>query len=371
MRQHWIILSASLALSACSNSDVPNTGGVSPGTGTVKILVLGDAGAPAPDGESGNVAVVAQKVCALRGCDFAVMAGDNIYEMGAVDANDPLFDLAFATPFADLEMPFFVALGNHDNSTTAVGEGSSNFKGDAQVAYHYSSANSGMKWRMPDRYYTQTWPEGVANPVVEFFVLDSSPLSHFYDDPNPQWSGDSLSSYIAAQKIFLQDRFDASTARWKFALAHHPYISNGDHGNAGQFDVGAAQDPCTIAGPLASGTCRGEQYKEFVEQTLCGKADVFFTGHDHNLIWMAPAPSCGKTEHILSGATSKERDLLDESRNAAYYQKGATFGFFWVELSGNTFHGAAYEVLAGGEPASADADGNPLPAFERSFTRQP
>ena len=378
MRKTLAVLTL-IALAACgkgSNDAAAPPSGGGGGAGKVHFLVLGDTGAATPlntdqQGESANVAAVAKKVCDLRGCDFALLAGDNIYEMGAAAEVDPLFQVAFERPFAGLSFPFFLALGNHDNSNTFVGEGSNNFKGDAQVSYTSSPVNTSHKWNMPDRYYAQAWPAGSANPALEVFVLDSSPISHFFDDPNPLWSGTMLSDYIAAQKVFVQDALAASKAPWKFALAHHPYISNGNHGNAGNFDVGASQDPCSIAGPLASASCRGTDYKAFIEDTICGKVDVFFTGHDHNLYWLKPAAACAKTQHILSGAGSKARDTLDANRNPALYQEGGLFGFFWVELDGDTFRGAAYEVQAGGTPNAADGAGNPLPAFETTFSRQP
>lgn len=364
------LLACVLALHGCDgDGPAPAAGG---GAGPkVRFIVLGDTGAPPPEGESSNVAAVVEKVCALRGCDFAMVAGDNIYEFGAVSPVDPLFTLAFQQPYAALDLPFFMALGNHDNSYTNTGEGGANFKGDAEVAYTTSPQNTDGKWQMPARHYSVTWPAGAADPVLELFVLDSSPLTHFYDDPDPAWSGNNLEAYIAAQQVFVTDGLDASRARWKLALAHHPYISNGDHGNAGQFDVGASQDPCTIAGPLASASCRGEAYKAFIEQTVCGRADVFFNGHDHNLYWLEPVAACGKTHHILSGAGSKERTTLDPERNAARFQADEIFGFFWVELDGDTFRAAAYTVEAGGTPTDVDPEGQPLPAYESSFPRQP
>lgn len=370
MKQGMISL-VLLLISACgASSDVGDSGGSGTPSGQkVRFLVLGDTGAPAPDGESDNVAAVMEQVCALRGCDFAVMAGDNIYEMGAASEEDPLFQAAFEIPYAGLEFPFFPALGNHDNAQSLTGEGSANFKGDAQVAYTESLLSSG-KWTMPDRYYSQAWPRDSENPVLELFVIDSSPISHFFDDPSPLWSGATMQGYIAGQKVFLQDALAASRAPWKFALAHHPYISNGDHGNAGNFDVGASQDPCSIAGPLASPSCRGEEYKLFIEETICGKVDAFFNGHDHNLYWLQPVAACGKTHHILSGSASKERSTLDPNRNAAFYQQEAIFGFFWIELDGDVLRGAAYEVQAGGEPNALDADGNPAPSFEMTLNRQ-
>lgn len=360
-------------LTACGSLIADNENGVnvSGSSGTpqpkVRFIVLGDTGAPSPDGESANVAKVIEQVCALRGCDFSLGAGDNIYEMGAVNEYDPLFTLAFQQPYANLKFPFYMALGNHDNSATNLGEGGVNLKGDVQVAYTLSSQNTDQKWNMPARYYNQTWPKGSATPVLELFVLDSSPITHFYDDPNPQWGGATLDGLIVAQKTFINDALALSKARWKFALAHHPYISNGDHGNAGSYETGASPDACTI--PITSATCRGEAYKAFVEETICNKADVFFTGHDHNLFWLMPVPSCGKTHHILSGAASKERSINDENRNPAFFQSGGQFGFFWVELDGNRFTGAAYVVKSGGIPNKLGADGKPAPDFEMSFTK--
>lgn len=363
--QAALILVLAFAVAGCGGS---GGGGGDGAPGKVRFIAMGDSGAPAPDGESENVAAVMEQVCAQRGCDFVIGAGDNIYEMGAVAPEDPLFQLAFELPYAGLDIPFYMALGNHDNSISPVGEGGINLKGDAQVDYTGSALGSG-KWRMPARYYAQGFPEGVSNPLLELFVLDSSPLTHFFDDPSPFWSGAALSTYIAEQQVFLQDRIAASKARWKIALAHHPYISNGDHGNAGEFDLHAPQDPCTIAGPLASASCRGAEYKTFVESTVCGQADVFFSGHDHNLYWLQPVASCGRTHHILSGAASKERVVNDENRNPAFYQVGSIFGFFWVEIDGGRMTAAAYTIEAGGTPTLVDGAGNPLPAFEKTISK--
>ncbi|WP_020648856.1 metallophosphoesterase [Solimonas variicoloris] len=361
----WTAL-LSCTLAACGGS----SGGGESGTGKARFIALGDTGAPAPDGEADNVAKVVAAVCAQRGCDFATMAGDNIYETGADSADDPIFQAAFETPYQDLDFPFFVALGNHDNSLAIPGGGGANARGDAQVDYAMSAHNAAGKWVMPARYYSVTWPRDASTPLAEFFVIDSSPITHYLDDPNAEWRGDALQAYIAEQQTFLQDGMAASQARWKFALAHHPYISNGDHGNAGDYERGSGADICVLQGVLVSGSCRGADYKAFLEQTICDQADIFLNGHDHNLYWLKPVAGCGKTQHILSGAGSKARSTLDAARNEAYFQTGDSFGFFWIELDGDTARVAVYTVKAGGEPAQVDAAGRPAPAYEMSFRRQ-
>jgi tartrate-resistant acid phosphatase type 5 len=330
MRQSKMVavISLTLLLGACGGSG----GSSAPDNQKLRFIALGDTGAPAPDGESDNVAKVVEQVCAQRGCDMATLAGDNIYETGAGSADDPLFQTAFEAPYAKLDFPFIVALGNHDNSVAIPGGGGENSRGDAQVDYAASAHNASGKWIMPSRYYSQAWPRGSGAPIAEFFVVDASPITHYLDDPDPNWRGDALQAYIAEQQTFLQDGMAASKARWKFALAHHPYISNGDHGNAGAYEQGSGADICALQGLLVSRSCRGADYKAFLEQTICDKADVFLNGHDHNLYWLKAVAGCGKTQHILSGAGSKERATLDEARNEAWFQAGEVFGFFWMAI---------------------------------------
>ena len=380
-RRHIAIpaLTLLLMLAACSDRNGGTSSSTSSGTAgpappgassqTVRFLVVGDTGT-GPSGFQYDVAKVMEQVCAQRGCDFALVTGDNIYERGVSSATDSQFDTAFRTPYANLKFPFFIALGNHDNTgNTIAGDGSDNAKGDFEVDYNYLSANTNQQWTMPDRYYGFTWPRDAAAPVADFVAIDASPITHFVNDTSTQWSGDRLATYIADQKTFVGDRLSASKARWRFAFAHHPYISNGQHGNAGSFEQGSSPDTCAIP-LLISDTCRGADYKAFLEATICNRADVFFTGHDHNLYWLQPTAACGKTEFILSGAGSKTRTNDFPDRNPTYFQIGDVPGFFWVELNGDTFSGAAY-TETNGISTRTDSAGLPLPVFERSFQRKP
>lgn len=367
-----LILSSLLfaGLAGCGASTAPEAGAGSGSNGSgdsVRFIVVGDTGT-GPSGLQYDVAKVMEQVCAQRGCDFAIVTGDNIYERGVSSVSDSQFDTAFRTPYANLKFPFFIALGNHDNTgNTIAGDGSDNAKGDFQVDYNYSSANTDGQWTMPDRYYAFTWPRNSTTPVADFVAIDASPITHFVNDTSAQWSGDRLATYIADQKAFVGDRLSTSKARWRFAFAHHPYISNGQHGNAGSFESGASPDTCSV--PLIiSDTCRGADYKAFLEATMCDRADVFFTGHDHNLYWLQPTAACGKTQFILSGAGAKTRGNDAPDRNPTYFQVGDISGFYWVELRGDTFYGAAY-TQTGGVSTQVDSAGKPLPVFERSFQR--
>jgi tartrate-resistant acid phosphatase type 5 len=340
----------------------------------LRFIAIGDTGT-GNDGDASHlqyeVAAMLRQVCEMRGCDFAVLAGDNMYEKGVEGTDDPLFDEAFEQPYGDIGIPFYVALGNHDNSKTDIGEGSQNTKGDIQVAYTEVSPSGA--WQMPERFYTQTFTTPVGeSPFAQLFTVDSSPMSHFFDDTGAPWRGDALDSYILKQTRFMQDQLAASRAPWKIALAHHPYVSNGQHGNAGMYDLGTNPDPCFgIEGARLSKSCRGEAYQAFLEATICDEVDLFIAGHDHELYWFKPQPGCGKTQQIVSGAGAKSRDVFDATRNDAYFQLGMSWGFFWIELHEDRLVGAAYALYPDGTYYHADDQGRPLPVFEQVLMKLP
>ncbi len=316
----------------------------------LRFVAIGDFGTGG-QGQYQVAAAIAQ-VCAARGCDFALGLGDNIYEEGVGSAYDAQFEDKFERPYAALDFPFYMALGNHDNTRLAAGDGGDNSDGDYQVAYSYRTARPSDKWRMPARqYHFSAGQQSDGRPLADFFALDSNPLTAINPDPNPHFS---YTIYGREQFQWVQEALHASTGRWKIAFAHHPYISNGQHGDAGHYDSGAG---------VLSEQASGRYYKAFLEQSVCGKVDVLFSGHDHDLEWLKPVSDCGKTFFIISGAGAKTRSFGDAARNPSYWQADGTLGFFWIELDGDRFTATAYTV----DPLS----GIPTQAFEKSLPRTP
>ena len=112
-------------------------------------------------------------------------------------------------------------------------------------------------------------------------------------------------------------------------LAHHQYISNGSHGNA----------ECDL---LCLLFLEGKGVKRFVEDTVCGKADYYFSGHDHNQQWLQP--ECG-TEFIVTGAGSRASPFVPRpDNNPVYWADDTLVGFMWVEIRDNTFTGEFYDL---------------------------
>ena len=111
-----------IALSACNDSqssNQPNAPQVSAATGqAVSFVAFGDAGQQAGTGPANQTAVgdAMAKVCELRGCDFAIELGDNIYLSGVDSVEDEQWQTKFEQPYANFNYPIYAALGNHDNS---------------------------------------------------------------------------------------------------------------------------------------------------------------------------------------------------------------------------------------------------------------
>ena len=339
--------SAILAIACAATLALANPTNL-PTTSPVRFILMGDTGT----GDRGEYAVAEAlaTVCAKRECQFAISAGDNIYEYGPSGVDDVQFQDKFEKPYAKLAFPFFMVLGNHDQSGLIPGSGVHPERGDFEVAYTKHSS----KWTMPARYYRFGAPfasaadvsSQVAKPVIEFFVIDTNPLAP-QNVPQFDWYRP-LQSYDTEQRKWLREGLAASSATWNVVIGHHPYRNNGKHGNAGDF--------------FGLGLAKGEELKKMYEQEVCGKADFLVSGHDHSLQWLEPYPHCGaKPQFIVSGAGAKpETGPKRAHPNPAVYEAYGTLGFFWVEATAETITLIAYTV---------DDKGTPTLAFQKTVRR--
>ncbi|WP_281645379.1 metallophosphoesterase [Parendozoicomonas sp. Alg238-R29] len=307
---------------------------------SLTFVAVGDTGTG--EEKQYKVAAAMAEVCETRSCAFALGLGDNIYENGAESADDSEFIDKFEMPYQELDFPFYMALGNHDNSHFNTGDGLDNFKGDFQVDYHYREDRLSDKWKMPARYYHFSMPESSDKPLADFLALDSNPIAGGLDWNHQFWR----SPYTKTHRRWIRDTLTASEGTWKIAFSHHPYISNGRHGNAGKYDGLPGQ---------------GKTWKTLIEDKLCEKVDLMISGHDHDLQWLAPTEDCEKTSFIVSGAGAKTRGLTNPNRNEAWYQAGDVLGFFLITLNDTQLTGEAWEV---------DQDtGKPTMVYSRTITK--
>ena len=256
----------------------------------VRFAAIGDTG----KGNTGQkqVADAIARKCAASGCDFVQLLGDNIYDSGVTSVTDPQWQTKFEIPYMGVNLPFYVVLGNHDYGGN--GAGTEFDKAKWEILYTASS----MKWKLPANHYRRT----VEN--VDFFALDTNLMMYNRE--------------VDKQKESLKNWQAASTATWKIALGHHPYLSNGPHGNAGSYEG--------LPGvPIVD----GKNVKEFFDQNVCGKVDLYLSGHDHSRQWLVE--TCKGTELAVSGAGASGTEL--KGKNASRWQS-TSIGFLYVTITG-------------------------------------
>lgn len=293
-----------------------------PTTSTLRVLVTGDAGT----GSAAQYAVTkaARRLFATQRLSLALGLGDNIYENGPEAPDDDEFAAKFETPNAGLDVPWLMALGNHDNSLLIPGDGSWLERGNHEVGYHSRSP----RWWMPSRYYSVSLPK--ANPIVEFLVLDLNPLCAYIPQLLGYWAPNG--PYMTAQREWLRRRLSTSKARWKVVCNHFPYLSNGSHGNAGSYD----------GVPFFLPHANGTYVKELFEQDILGRAQFILCGHDHSQQLLKPSTATKGTIPIVSGAAGKTSG--GGGTNPAYFQQFDALGFTVLDISASTVSARVYSV---------------------------
>lgn len=274
-----------------------------PDGNVVRFIAMGDAG----EGNDAQYSVgyAIEQVCVQRGCSFVLYLGDNFYDTGVDSVSDEQFTEKFEMPYADVDLPFHIALGNHDYGLLG------NQWEKAQYQIDYSAASD--KWSLPSTFYRFT--EG----HVTFVGLDTAAL--FWNEGTGE------------QRDFLRDTLATTESDWVIGFGHHPYVSNGAHGNAGNYEgLGII--------PIVD----GQIIKNFFDDEICGKVAVYFSGHDHNRQWHPRR--CG-TDFIVSGAASKTTDFDHRDNNPqVYFEDDSREGFAWVEIDENQMTVAFYDLDA-------------------------
>jgi tartrate-resistant acid phosphatase type 5 len=177
-----------------------------------KFAILGDMGTG--DDNQLRVAKSLKKLIDLENLQFVTGLGDNIYDCGATTVDDIQFVNKFEKPYSKIDdkIKFYMTLGNHD-----YGEHYCKCQVEdrelLQIKYGQLSQKNGKKWYMPSRYYT------FRRGDIEFFALDANVDKQTRKE-------------IDEQIRYMKPKIEKSTAKWKIAYGHQPWVSIGDHGNA-------------------------------------------------------------------------------------------------------------------------------------------
>lgn len=234
-----------------------------------------------------------QEVCQIEKCGFGVLAGDNVYPDGVTSATDPILTKVFDKYYNKLNIPFVVALGNHDYG----GRLPTWENGDFQLLH----AKKNKLFHLPNFYYTYSTEN------VVFAVIDTTKLVWRIDEEKQ------------AQVVAAGLKEATTSGKWFMVVGHHPYLSNGDHGNAGNFD--GFSFPSQVS---------GSHFKKFMDKHVCGKAQFYLSGHDHNLQMIDGKIAQCNTQLIVSGSGASNDKL--SNRNKVLFQS-ENLGFFHLSVS--------------------------------------
>jgi len=265
-----ITLSITTLITGCNEPDIdvqiPELMEHGPLPHGAKICIIGDTGM----GNSGQWYV--GKALAGEGCHHVRVLGDVIYPNGLEDSLDPQFQDKFYLPYKDLlegGVPFYMIMGNHD------------FRGDPSAWLELAQEHETIIF--PNYFYAETWGDLCITSLET-------------DVPS-----NAVQEYWARN---IPETLKEKGCRISIAMAHHPLVSVGKHGNA--------------KGKL----------KEFIENLIIGKYDLYITGHDHQL---SDEGSIEGTQLLISGGGGgKLRKLKYEVKPGNFGLKA--YGYLVLEI---------------------------------------
>lgn len=236
----------------------------------VNVLAMGDWGNGGPWQKAVAQTIeryVQSEVSSGRRIDAMLLAGDNFYVKQLNGPGDPQFKRIFEDMYDPkvLDFPFYASVGNHDHDLD---------KYLSELAY--TRAHPESRFKLPALWYRLELPQ--ADPVVTIFMLDSTKprLAPQQWHEETAWLRDELSK--------------PRKTRWTIAVAHHPFFSNGDHGDNGEL--------------------RSEWGELFQQHGV----DLYIAGHDHDLQHLE-VPGWDATSFILvGGGGATTRPMRVDSR---------------------------------------------------------
>lgn len=257
------------------------------------FIVIGDTGKQTQ--AQRDVASSLKKYCEYfdNTCDAAWLLGDNLYHAGMSSADDPMMDIVFKDYYQDLNYPFYAILGNHDYGKLSLSLKRANY----QIEY----GKRNPQFIMPERFYVKVYKDAVVA---------------FLDTTRMMWRRDIK---VQAEMVLKASEFAKKNNLWFIVSGHHPYLSNGGHGNAGNYE--------RVKVPYFAS---GRYVKKFLDKYICQTADLYLAGHDHSL-QLLPGNQIGcKSYIVVSGAGGSGGDLKS-TRNKVDFET-SNVGYFHFKI---------------------------------------
>lgn len=244
-------------------SSVPSAEGVSVEVTSVVeeeqvFIMLGDTGT----GNENQYAVADAIGSYCEGekdfCQAAFIVGDVIYDYGVTSLQDPQFGTKFEEPYAQLDMPFYLAFGNHD------------VFGCTECYISYSELSD--KWNMPARYYSVDYKD------TYFHVIDTEQ----FDEEQQDWLAMELAKNPDA---------------WQIVVGHKPLY--------------------TLEITHSAEKWAGIQE---LKELLCTDADVYVSGHAHVLEDVGQIEGCTVHQLISGSGGAWPREVEENDTDLFYHE---------------------------------------------------
>ena len=293
----------------------------------VRFAVIGDMGlAGIPQAA---VARGVAKACNDE-CHFALFLGDNLYDVGIQNEGDEEELSCLLGQYPDV--PKYLTLGNHDYD---------------KLHPKLSRASKQLEW-------IRDGSDVDAHGGYHFYRFSAGCVDAVAIDTNFLVRGQLKTNYDRVARFLGTMR--AKHGRWSIAFGHHPYHSNGNHGDAGDFRDGGMS------------FWTGEFFRNFMDLHVLDRADLYLAGHDHNLQFF-PQVDDTATAQVLSGGGAKCSGPVGRSRGQTTLEHYG-HGFALVDAAPNrlevTFHAYDGEKIWGTYRTREDAEWRPSPGMPAS-----
>lgn len=261
----------------------------------LRFLVLGDWGGAShyPYTTSYEIAVnksMSETADRLE-TQFTIALGDNFYESGVKDVDDPRFQETFENVFTaeSLMTPWYFCAGNHDHH------------GDVRAQLMYSDHSK--RWKFPNYYYTVSWKIPGSELELQLVLLDTVLLcgNTGHDDSSEQPQGPESIERSEEQWTWLEETLSSSKAHYLIVGGHYPVWSIAEHGPT---------------------QCLVDRLRPLLEKY---KVTAYISGHDHNLQHLKEQSL--SVEYFVIGCAAK----LNPSQHHKHSVPEGSSLFYWAD----------------------------------------
>lgn len=216
-----------------------------------EYVMIADTGSGYP--KQATVAAAIKKQCeTTQACQAVFIAGDVIYDTGVRSVTDRQFQTKFEQPYQTIDLPFYIAYGNHD------------YLGCKDCYINYSELSK--KWRMPAAYYEQRFGDDIS-----FFVIDTQ-------------------NFDTAQQTWLRESLEKSKVKHRVVVGHYPIET---------FEVTKLYEDW--------------DGKTELQEIICHAADLYVAGHAHILEDNGQISTCPIRQLVVGGGGATIRAAADVS----------------------------------------------------------